>query len=556
MEESRLLKERLQAITDKRKIQEKITRQRFELDEEKLKLKYLKSKSLRERWLLEGVANTYPQEQEAMKKQHQEDQLQSRKLEQNILRLEEEIKALENQEAQISLNEQMLLKKLKAAERSTADIIKAAQAENDEDQFVHSEIPDPSKSYKSQDQQRTASPNAETQDIGQPKEALFAVEINVQKDMKTGESTILSTIPVMVDEIKNKGVKVYEDGVKSVYAVRSDGGRVQNGIDNMTHEEVQALLEQAGEKQTSVSAVCHAPVYSSSHNNRQSPKMLPTGQTGSEPMNQENMTKDERIERHNPVMAQTYGSNDTVVYQERDLPTFPQPTSLPATFSPCPVTNFRSLSSTQLQSQQHNEPPSTEDKLNSVQVRCHQQMDNHREAVFISSELDHDGGSSSASDETVISFNVVHSLPSTINTEEPVTMVFMGYHNVDDENETKKILGYEGAIRAELVMISDDDDSEVSPHQANSHTTPVLHPTPSSTRDEIHKTSYAAINLTTGGSTLPKKSALISGQDTTTNHCPYKNYSDGHMDGIGNYDDASVSALRSKMTRLGKKLVM
>ncbi|XP_072366682.1 palmdelphin-like isoform X1 [Scyliorhinus torazame] len=544
---------------DKRKIQEKITRQRFEVDEEKLKLKHLKSKSLRERWLLEGVANIYPQEQEAMKKQHQEDQLQSRKLEQNILRLEEEIKYLESQEGQISFNEQLLLKKLKAAERSTADIIKAAHAENDADhvKFVYSEIPDRPKSFTPQNQQRTANPDAGTQDVGQPKEALFAVEINVQKDMRTGESTILSTAPVMIDEIKNKGIKVYEDGVKSVYALRSDGQRVQNGIDNMTHQEVEALLQQAGEKHTSASAICHAPVYSSSHNIPRSPKMLLTGQTGSEPVIQETMIKSDSIERHNPVMAQTYGSNGTIVYQERDLPTFPQPTFIPAPFSPCPVTNFRSLNCTQRQSQKHNESPLSEDELNSVQVRCHQQMDNHREAVFISSELDHDGGSSSASDETVISFNVVHSLPSTDNIEEPVTMVFMGYHNVDDENETKKALGYEGAIRAELVVISDDDEGEVSPYQANSHAIPVFHSTPSPTRDEIHKTSYAAINLTTGCSSLPKKSASISDQDTITNHSPYKNYSDGHMDGIGNCDDASVSAaLRSKMTRLGKKLVM
>ncbi|XP_078075563.1 palmdelphin [Mustelus asterias] len=557
MEETRLLKERLQAITDKRKIQEKITRQRFEVDEEKLKLKHLKSKSLRERWLLEGVANIYPQEQEAMRKQHQEDQLQSKNLEQNILRLEEEIKYLESQEAQISFNEQLLLKKLKAAERSTADIIKAAQAENDEDhaKFVYSEISDLPKSYNLQIHQRTPSPDTATQDDGQPKEALFAVEINVQKDMKTGESTILSTVPVTVDEIKNKGVKVYEDGVKSVYALRSDGRLVQNGIDNMTHEEVEALLQQAGENQATTSAVCHAPVYSISHDIPQSPKTLLTGQTDSEPVIQETMIKSDRIERHNPVMAQTYRSNDTAVYQERDLPTFPQPTFIPAPFSPCPVANLRSPNSTQHQSQQRNESPLSENELNSVQVRCHQPMDNHREAVFINSETDHDGGSSSASDETVISSNVVHSLPST-NLEEPVTMVFMGYHNVDDESETRKALGYEGAIRAELVIISDDDDGEVLPYQENNHTIPVLPPTPSSTRGEIHKTSYAAINLTTGGSSLPKQSALISGQDTTTNHSPFKNYSDGHMDGIGNCDDASVSALRSKMTRIGKKLVM
>lgn len=41
--------------------------------------------------------------------------------------------------------------------------------------------------------------------------------------------------------------------------------------------------------------------------------------------------------------------------------------------------------------------------------------------------------------------------------EQPVTMIFMGYQNVEDENETKKVLGVEEAITAELVIIGDGD---------------------------------------------------------------------------------------------------
>uniref|UniRef100_UPI0037E8A74A paralemmin 1a isoform X9 n=1 Tax=Semicossyphus pulcher TaxID=241346 RepID=UPI0037E8A74A len=39
--------------------------------------------------------------------------------------------------------------------------------------------------------------------------------------------------------------------------------------------------------------------------------------------------------------------------------------------------------------------------------------------------------------------------------ENPVTMVFMGYQNVEDEDETKKVLGLQGAVKAELVLIHD-----------------------------------------------------------------------------------------------------
>ncbi|NXY00112.1 PALM protein, partial [Centropus bengalensis] len=48
--------------------------------------------------------------------------------------------------------------------------------------------------------------------------------------------------------------------------------------------------------------------------------------------------------------------------------------------------------------------------------------------------------------------------------EQPVTMIFMGYQNVEDENETKKVLGLEGTIKAELVVI---EDAESKPDPAS-----------------------------------------------------------------------------------------
>ncbi|KAL1023211.1 hypothetical protein UPYG_G00037710 [Umbra pygmaea] len=53
--------------------------------------------------------------------------------------------------------------------------------------------------------------------------------------------------------------------------------------------------------------------------------------------------------------------------------------------------------------------------------------------------------------------------------ENPVTMVFMGYHSVDDEAETKKVLGLEGTVKAELVVIEDGEGKNVAvgPSPAN-----------------------------------------------------------------------------------------
>uniref|UniRef100_A0A8D2HVY7 Paralemmin-1 n=1 Tax=Urocitellus parryii TaxID=9999 RepID=A0A8D2HVY7_UROPR len=44
--------------------------------------------------------------------------------------------------------------------------------------------------------------------------------------------------------------------------------------------------------------------------------------------------------------------------------------------------------------------------------------------------------------------------------EPPVTMIFMGYQNVEDEAETKKVLGLQDAITAELVVIQEPAETQ------------------------------------------------------------------------------------------------
>uniref|UniRef100_A0A8D0L6A3 Paralemmin-1 n=1 Tax=Sphenodon punctatus TaxID=8508 RepID=A0A8D0L6A3_SPHPU len=56
--------------------------------------------------------------------------------------------------------------------------------------------------------------------------------------------------------------------------------------------------------------------------------------------------------------------------------------------------------------------------------------------------------------------------------EQPVTMIFMGYQNVEDENETKKVLGLEGTIKAELVVIEDAENKPVADCAGKDHAPP------------------------------------------------------------------------------------
>ncbi|XP_029934935.1 palmdelphin-like [Myripristis murdjan] len=126
MEEADLLRERLQAITDKRRVQEDIAKKRRQIEEEKLKLQYIKKKALREQWLMDGLSQQSQEEQEAMKLQAQDEQEQSDQLQSNIHRIEKEIEALETQELNISANEEVILKRLKEVEKTAEDIIKKA----------------------------------------------------------------------------------------------------------------------------------------------------------------------------------------------------------------------------------------------------------------------------------------------------------------------------------------------------------------------------------------------------------------------------------------------
>ncbi|KAG8436781.1 hypothetical protein GDO86_007748 [Hymenochirus boettgeri] len=265
MEEAELLKERLQAITDKRKLQEDIAQKRVKIEEEKIKHHHLKKKALREKWLLDGLSSLTAEEHQNMLQQNEEDQQQIKHLELIIDRLEQEIDALEKEEVQLSAKEVRVLQRLKSVERSTEDIIKAAKAQMQEEPLcdIYAGIPDLPPSYKPSFVRKL-----ETQDNeDEPRKALFAMEIKVEKDIKSGKSTVLSSIPVPSSEFQDTGVKVYDDGRKSVYAVRSEGKAKQNGVDPLAPIEVEDLLRKATEKHSESPTEYHEPVFSNSYSN-------------------------------------------------------------------------------------------------------------------------------------------------------------------------------------------------------------------------------------------------------------------------------------------------
>ncbi|XP_061456665.1 paralemmin-1 isoform X6 [Rhineura floridana] len=99
--------ERLQAIAEKRKRQAEIENKRRQLEDDRRQLQHLKSKTLRERWLLEGAPSSTAEDSEAMKKQMQEDDLKAKELDESIQRLEKELEQLENSLSASSTKESM-----------------------------------------------------------------------------------------------------------------------------------------------------------------------------------------------------------------------------------------------------------------------------------------------------------------------------------------------------------------------------------------------------------------------------------------------------------------
>ncbi|KAM7140273.1 paralemmin-1 isoform 3-T3 [Molossus nigricans] len=97
--ETTFQQERLQAIAEKRKKQAEIENKRRQLEDDRRQLQHLKSKALRERWLLEGTPSSASEGDKDMRRQMQEDEQKARHLEESISRLEKEIEVLENADA-------------------------------------------------------------------------------------------------------------------------------------------------------------------------------------------------------------------------------------------------------------------------------------------------------------------------------------------------------------------------------------------------------------------------------------------------------------------------
>ncbi|XP_039983461.1 palmdelphin [Xiphias gladius] len=497
MEEADLLKERLQAITDKRRIQEDIAKKRRKIEEEKLKFQYIKKKALREQWLMDGLSQQSEQEQEVMRLQAQNEQQQSDQLQSNILRIQKEIKTLEAQELSISANEEVVLKRLKEVERTAEDIIKELNAEFQADVTHHVPTPHPDMpSFIPLTPAKTppiCKPGSE-----EPKKATFAMEISVEHDKRTGKSQVVSTAYITPETIQGRGLKVYDDGHKSVYALHPDRGKMHYKAGEMTPTEVEELLLQATDKNVPTEVQYHQPVYSVPYTGssrpstprtpnktqRQTPTASPSpfgsaisSRNTAQILREENQQRRDLEElktksktpshSHSISRVQKSGEEMKLPYfhipgqSKTDKDMIPQPdfgarTPQGLTNSTTDMSSPKLASLVSVKARSEGIPAPIQPVYRVVDSQS-PPLASHRSEVDPDTLIESSGDFNNHSPfcaESITSLNLVNTLQDQPESE-PVTMIFMGYENAEDEKEED--------MKAELVIIpnsEDDDDDE------------------------------------------------------------------------------------------------
>ncbi|XP_053104053.1 palmdelphin isoform X2 [Hemicordylus capensis] len=556
MEEAELLKERLQAITDKRKLQEEITQKRLRVEEEKLKHQHLKKKALREKWLWDGLNTLTPKEQEEMQNQNQEDQQRMNGLEQNILKLEKEIETLEKEELTISAKEKAILKKLKLVERTTEDIIKSVKVEKTETKeesadYIYANIPDLPKSFRPSALKRTR--HLEPEDDEENRRALFAMEIKVEKDMKTGESTVLSTIPLPSDEFKGAGVKVYDDGRKSVYAVSANGNATKNEVDDLAPVEVEDLLRQATEKQSKSPTEYHEPVYANQFCRPITPQDLTQGPNGEDAVQSKTSRSDCFLNEPTYNKGKRQHIEENGLHLSEGCQQHCQSPVLQQTGKPQQISPLQKTAPTvQREVIQEASEPLQKTRENQQSVAFRNSVNSNQRPSPVTIKSDDDS-----------SCSVVQAVPCYVDDTEPVTMIFMGYQHVDDDELNKTVCGYDGIIHAELVVIDDEDEEDGTEEGASKTEKPLYHPVGPYSQVYQPPSQTATIPQTTPGQTVVgdnlnkspyKNSISLKEQEEHLSSPAYNAQLDGQLSGDGT-EDPSLTALRMRMAKLGKKVI-
>ncbi|XP_036971199.1 paralemmin 1a isoform X2 [Acanthopagrus latus] len=217
--------DRLQLLSEKRKWQTEIENKKRQLEDDRRALQHLKSKALRERWLLDGAPTAGP-EQDEVKRQLEQDEAKTRTLEETINRLEQELVSLETG----GVCETVSSGAVEAVQ------VKGHNSHQQERPAASPQIVHEVKGHK------TPGINKAREATDEMKRAMYSVEIKVERDRVTGETRVLSTNTRLPVDLSHQGVKVYEDEQKVVHEMNGE-----DGVQLLSLDEVEELIHKADE---------------------------------------------------------------------------------------------------------------------------------------------------------------------------------------------------------------------------------------------------------------------------------------------------------------------
>lgn len=380
------------------------------------------------------------------------------------------------------------------------------------------------------------------------------MEIKVEKDMKTGESTVLSTIPLPSEDFKGAGVKVYDDGRKSIYAVCANGGTENSKADGLAPVEVEDLLRQATEKQSKSPTEYHEPVYANEFCRPATPlkDRLAQETIGDKGAIQTQVNSHDVFYNEPP---HTKGKSQQIEGNGLD------PSQSRQQNSHSPI--FQQAERSQQLSPPNEMVPSVQRKVIQEVAEPYQKRRENQQDLISRNSVDlHESPSPvMLKNDDDSSYSVVHAVPCYVDDTEPVTMIFMGYQHVDDEELNKAVCGYDGLIHAELVVIDDDGEEEDTKEEPKAET-PLYHPV--GPHSQVYQPPNPAAAVTQANSSKTasdnidkspyKNSISLKEQEESLNCSTYNGQIDGQLAGDGT-EDPSLTALRMRMAKLGKKVI-
>lgn len=331
------------------------------------------------------------------------------------------------------------------------------------------------------------------------------MEINVQKDKRTGERVVLSKASIPPQEAQQNGVKVYDDGRKSVYAVHPG----EQDFNKLGPDEVEQLLRTAPKQPFRNVPQCHGSG---------TPRLSAMPPNPRRPVADQVTAKSNGVQWSSPTIPKST-CNEMGPFWERECSTVPS--YIPVSCSDVQDGHYG-------QNIRHGQRCSTKSGDNEAIQRPHNSK--------------HDSGDTPAgtpkepprdsSNHRNSRGDLLNTMADNLDSLKPVTMIFMGYQSISDEVH---VPGHDGAIRAELVIIASDDDDE-------GHRSVVCHPSRSPRPIRHLPAAQGRGSVTSRPGTVPARSQEAKLIPPTANMA-----TDGDV-----MTDASTAG--SKKNKKGKKL--